>query len=727
MSLRTPRSVTITGLGFRGWRAFTTAATIAVVLAVSFVVWTALRLGGDRVTIAVDDIGEAVAALLAAASCALAAARSSDRTRVAWSLFAVSGACWGVGEVVWSVYEVGLGVNVPFPSAADAGFLLAIPFAVAGVFAFTSAPSRLTTRGEALLAGAIVALSLLFIAWSLGLGRVYDTSSASPSARLIGLAYPVGDIVTMTVLILALRRARRGAVGRMLLLLGGLASNALADSAFAFLTANGSYRAIGSLLDAGWVIGYLMIALAPLWPARDAERSVGPILPPLAGKAAGAEGPIELWQLALPWAAVAVAAVTAMRLAATDHPMDRFSTVLAGGIGLLLVGSQVLSHRDSLSLLVKSQRTESRLERRTALLNEIISRAPLGIARVDPSMNILDANPRLGTLLGVDPKELIGTPVPKYLNPDEFARVFELFQPLWKGTVDTIESDSQAVRSDNTMVWLHWSATTVRNAAGQVDYFLAMYEDIDAHHAANEAAMAHLAGLERLNELKSEFVALVSHEFRTGLVGIQGFSEMIRDEDLQIDEIKRFATDINKDAERLNRMINDMLELDRIEAGKMTLDLEPASLNPILEEAVARARAGSSEHVITTNLDSTQPIVQCDPDRVTQVVANLLSNAIKYSPDGGEIVVTSLVSDGHVDVGIRDHGVGIAPDFAKRLFSRYERYEKTSNKITGTGLGLAITRQIIEMHGGRVWVDSSVGDGSDFHFTLPMQPGRGAT
>ncbi|MGZ6299897.1 MAG: hypothetical protein ACXWMN_05335, partial [Candidatus Limnocylindria bacterium] len=137
---------------------------IAGTLAVAFVAWTASRVGGTQATIAVDDIGEAVAAFVAAASCGLAAVRTEHRNRLAWALFASSAASWGIGEVVWSVYEVGLGVAVPFPSAADAGYLVAVPLAVAGVFAFTSAPSRLTTRGEALLAGAIVALALVFIA-----------------------------------------------------------------------------------------------------------------------------------------------------------------------------------------------------------------------------------------------------------------------------------------------------------------------------------------------------------------------------------------------------------------------------------------------------------------------------------------------------------------------------------------------------------------------------------
>jgi len=703
------RPIVVTGLGIDGWRPFAIAATVSAAVAVLFTGWTAYHWISDQATIDVDDIGEAAAAFIAAFSCTLAAARNTGRTRFAWSFFAASALSWGIGEVIWSVYQVGFGIAVPFPSTADAGFLLAVPLAVVGVFAFTSAPSRLATRGETALSGTIVALALLFIAWTFGLGKVYESSPATPAAQAIGLAYPVGDIIIATVLLVALRRARRAEIGRMLLLLGGLAFAALADSAFAYMTANGSYGALGSVLDTGWVVGYLLIALAPLWPARTGDKHK-----------LKAEGPLELWQLALPWAAVLAAAIAAINQAATNQSLDRFATVLAGSIGILFVASHVLSHRDSLSLLLKSQRAEAQLEHRNNLLDEIVSHAPLGIARVGVDMNIIDVNPRMAALLRTSPDKMTGDAVARYLHPDEFTRVFEIFQPLWRGAVDTIESDSRAVRSDNTEVWLHWSATGVRNAAGRLEYFLAMYEDTDAEHAANEAAAAHLAGLERLNRLKSEFVSLVSHEFRTALVGISGFSEMIRDEDVSVEEAKTYAGDINKDAERLNRMINDMLDLDRIEAGRLTLHTQAVDLNPLLDDAVDRARASSDRHVINSSFDSSQPAVVADPDRIAQVVANLLSNAIKYSPDGGEIVVSSLAQDGHVDVSVRDHGVGIAPDFKERLFNRYERYEKTSSKIIGTGLGLAITRQIVEMHGGKIWVDSELGAGSDFHFTLPL-------
>jgi signal transduction histidine kinase len=232
--------------------------------------------------------------------------------------------------------------------------------------------------------------------------------------------------------------------------------------------------------------------------------------------------------------------------------------------------------------------------------------------------------------------------------------------------------------------------------------------------------MENLAGLERLNKMKSEFVSMVSHEFRTALVGIQGFSEMIRDEELEIPDIKGLAGDINNDAMRLNRMISEMLDLDRMEAGKIHLELKPVDLNAILEDAIQRAQVGAERHRLVADLDLALPVASGDSDRLIQVVSNLLSNAIKYSPEGGEVRVTSRGRDGSVEVSVEDHGLGIPAEFIDRIFGRYERFESNrTSKVTGTGLGLAISRQIVELHGGRIWVESAAGKGSTFHFSIP--------
>jgi signal transduction histidine kinase len=217
---------------------------------------------------------------------------------------------------------------------------------------------------------------------------------------------------------------------------------------------------------------------------------------------------------------------------------------------------------------------------------------------------------------------------------------------------------------------------------------------------------------------------MVSHEFRTALTGIQGYSEVMRDDTVTPDEVKEFAGDINADAVRLSKMITEMLDLDRMEAGRMKLNLGRVDVNVLVSDAAARARVSTSKHVITVLLGSGVPTLVGDSDRLFQVITNLVTNAIKYSPQGGEIVLTSSLDGSNVKVGVRDHGPGIAAAFIDRLFGRYERYEgNAKNQVIGTGLGLAIARQIVEMHRGRIWVESKLGDGSEFLFAIPIEGG----
>jgi PAS domain S-box-containing protein len=692
----------------RSGRRFVLAFGLAAVVSIAFTIWIGFRVGGDHSVTVVDDLGEAIAALIAAASCGFASLRATGRMRVAWGFLAASALSWGIGEVIWSVIEVGLGQAVPFPSAADAGYLPAIPLAVAGVLTFPSAPSRITTRAQAVLDGAIVALALIFISWAFGLANVYQQNNQSLLAQMIGAAYPIGDVIIIAALLLAMRRATPQQRGTMALLLAGLAAAAVADSSFAYLNAAGVYTATGNVTDAGWVIGYFLIALAPFWPAQSVDRVEN-------------EGPADLWQMSVPWLSLLGVAVVALALAGRGLGLDQVLTAVGGGLGLLLVASMVLLHRDSLSLLSVRDRAEQQLAQRTSLLNEVILHAPLGVVRVGPDYRVIEANPRMGTLLHAPEQIMVGSLVAEYLSPEEAVRVLEQFKPLDTGLVDNIEGDSPARRADGSEVWLHWSVTAVRSRSGRLEYYLAMFEDITSKHEAEETAAANLASLERLSQLKSEFVSMVSHEFRTALVGIQGFSEILMTERNSPEDVTSLASDIFGDSQRLNRMINEMLDLDRMEAGKIRIQPKPVDVNSLVRDAVDRARASSNNHDLRVELDDALPIINADPDRLVQVISNLLTNAVKYSPDGGEVTVGTHAENGQVNVAVRDQGVGIAPENMGKVFARYERFESTkTNAVIGTGLGLAICKQIIELHGGRIWVESKLGEGSTFQFTVPV-------
>lgn len=230
-----------------------------------------------------------------------------------------------------------------------------------------------------------------------------------------------------------------------------------------------------------------------------------------------------------------------------------------------------------------------------------------------------------------------------------------------------------------------------------------------------------LANLTRLNRAKSDFVSVVSHEFRTPLTGIQGFSEMIRDDDLSAADIKEFAADINTDATRLSRMITEMLDLDRMESGKMDHNRERVDLGATARETAERMGANSPQHPVKLEFEPGVGPIWADRDRITQVVTNLISNAIKYSPDGGNVTVGVDTSGGMAHFWVRDQGIGIAPDSLEAVFDRYSRIATVKTRsIQGTGLGLPIVREIAKAHGGRAWAESVLGIGSTFHVSLPF-------
>jgi signal transduction histidine kinase len=243
---------------------------------------------------------------------------------------------------------------------------------------------------------------------------------------------------------------------------------------------------------------------------------------------------------------------------------------------------------------------------------------------------------------------------------------------------------------------------------------------------AQATALANLAVLERLNTLKTDFLTRISHQFRTALVGIQGFSEVIRDSDhLDLTEVRAFASDIYQDAERLDQAFNEMLKLDELEAGQATLKLTKVNVDSLITGVVEETRRRSPDHPITLKLDRLGPTISCDMDKVSQVLTILLSNATKYSPAGREIVVTSRASANEVEITVKDQGRGMPADYDDGLLAGSQRRPGTSgsrmNRVVAAGLGLQIARQIVQMHGGRIWHEGVSGKGTEFHFTLPVQ------
>jgi signal transduction histidine kinase len=234
--------------------------------------------------------------------------------------------------------------------------------------------------------------------------------------------------------------------------------------------------------------------------------------------------------------------------------------------------------------------------------------------------------------------------------------------------------------------------------------------------------------VERANRLKSEFLAGMSHELRTPLHTIIGFSELLAEEmEGPLNEKqKRFLSHIHKDSLHLLELINDVLDLSKIEAGKIELRPEVFEFRQALNEVLAsiNPQAATKSIAVETLAEVEQPLL-ADRVRVRQILFNLLSNAVKFTPEGGHIRVEAHQREEFVEVSVSDTGVGISPEEQAAVFDKFYQVGNTTKGVReGTGLGLAITQSLVEAHGGRIWLESEVGKGSRFTFTIPFESGR---
>lgn len=242
-----------------------------------------------------------------------------------------------------------------------------------------------------------------------------------------------------------------------------------------------------------------------------------------------------------------------------------------------------------------------------------------------------------------------------------------------------------------------------------------------------EKVAAATRSLRELDRAKSDFLSIVSHELRTPLTSLQGFSELLLTRAASPERTRQFLGYIHQEAERLGRIVGDLLDLSRIELGRGSeLRREPLSLGPLLEANGELFQAQTSRHQLTWELPPDLPPVLADRDAVDRVLKNLLSNALKYSPGGGLVRLWAARADRHpamIEIGVSDQGVGIPPEALSRIFEKYYRVPHPAvTQVRGLGIGLALAKHLVEAQDGTIRVESREGEGSRFIVTLPVAP-----
>jgi PAS domain S-box-containing protein len=330
----------------------------------------------------------------------------------------------------------------------------------------------------------------------------------------------------------------------------------------------------------------------------------------------------------------------------------------------------------------------------------------LCIASTDGYFRIL--NPAWKASLGYELEELVGRPFLDFVHPEDREATIEALGALQEGQA-VVGFENRYRHRDGSYRFFLW--TSAPDPDPESDQVYAVARDISERMA--------------VERLKSEFVSTVSHELRTPLTSIRGTLRLL-DQGV-VGELPEKAQELVRVAHsnclRLTSLIDDILDLEKLEAGHVLLSREPVDLVALVGEVVERMGGFASEHGVRLNGPTATPVVlECDPGRVEQVLANLLSNAVKFSPEGCEVHVRIDAEEERVRVEVEDQGPGVAPEDRDRIFQRFHQGDATDRRRQGgTGLGLAIGRALVEAHGGSLGVEDVPEGGSRFWFVLPVR------
>jgi PAS domain S-box-containing protein len=381
-----------------------------------------------------------------------------------------------------------------------------------------------------------------------------------------------------------------------------------------------------------------------------------------------------------------------------------FGTALLVLVATTLITVVVLLTARSLDRSdAKRRQSEQRLEAVLGSMGE-------GVVTTDAGGVITSVNPAMERLTGWKRDEAVG---------HRYGEVFPVVASKGQPVPDNEQYLTLAIARRKVVASRGFgdSLLTRDGALMPVGVTAAPILDRDSELAGGVAVVREMSHEQEVDRLKSSLVSTASHELRTPLTMIQGFAELLKTRDLATDQVRGAADQIHRSAERLSRLIDDLLSVSRIEAGRLEVRAVPVELAPIINEAVAPFAEGRP---IRVDLNGDAPVVVADPDLVHRILTNLLSNAVKYSPPETSVAVEAHQSGDAIEVAVRDHGVGMTEEERTQLFSKFFRADRQEvREAGGTGLGLFITKNLVEMQGGEMRVESEPGHGSTFTFTLP--------
>ncbi|HKV88972.1 MAG TPA: PAS domain-containing protein [Candidatus Dormibacteraeota bacterium] len=343
-----------------------------------------------------------------------------------------------------------------------------------------------------------------------------------------------------------------------------------------------------------------------------------------------------------------------------------------------------------------------------------------GIFMLDPNGIVVSWNEGAQRIKGYTAAEIIGRHFSLFYPPEDLARR-KPEHALEVATRDgRYEDEGWRVRRDGTRFWASVVITALRDETGRLRGFGKVTRDITSKRKEQEHLREHARRIADLERSKTQFLDFAAHELRGPLTLIRGYNSMLQEADIEPERIPQIAQLLEARLSQIDLMVDQMIEVSRLENNRFELHLEPVDLKDLTARQVARFEAAAPLHRLLIESNSADTKVRADSIRIEAVVSNLIDNAIKYSPGGGMVECRVGRTDGDVFVAVRDQGVGIAPEHLPLLFKRFGRLPTRANKrIKGTGLALYLCQEIARRHGGEVLVASTPHEGSEFTLRLP--------
>jgi two-component system sensor histidine kinase/response regulator len=691
-----------------------------IVLAVIGVSMVALASPRSATAQTVGDWTILAAGLGAVYGCVSAARRGGPSAR-GWAVMAAATAVWAGGQCVWTMYGLLRAHVYPFPSLADLGFIgYSLP-AAAALLLFPRSSIRRASRLREILDVGVIAGSVLFVSWSTVLGPLYE-AEGSGFARLVGLGYPVADILVASMVLVLGMRVSPGQRRSWLLLGGGLVLLTMTDSRYVSMTLAGKTGTTGTFLALGWIGAFLLIAAASQVRTDHVEV-------------------VELrhftvLQELLPFLPLGVAILVAADSGSVGGDPFLFGT---GLVVLLLAGAQQLvSAFDKVRL---ANDLEATIALRTAQLTSADARFRSLVQSSDDAIFskttdglITSWNPAAERLFGYSSSEIVGLSVDLIVPADAREEELEIRRTVGSGISFRRSYETNRLRRDGTAFPVSMTISPMYEGVDIKGISVIARDITETRERERELAVARTVAVDA-SRAKSDFLATMSHEIRTPMNGVIGLTGLLLGTPLD-DTQRRYANGIRGAGEALLGIIDDILDFSKLEAGKVELehvDFDPRELVEEIGMLLAGTAASKDLELIAYCDPAVPAALNGDPGRIRQILINLAANAVKFTA-AGEVVIRATATlgpnalpgdDATLVFEVSDTGIGIDDGIQARLFEPFLQADaSTTRRYGGTGLGLAICRRLVAAMAGEISVKSELGSGSTFRvcLQLPVRP-----